>query len=215
MKSAVEFRKNWTRAVERSGLSLAHLGRLSGNSASKMQDIASGKYDEAKDGPGLFGIHRTIQPLDTSLDRLLPIGSQPRPGLNSFLSCYRGPGTSIEKFSQVLGFCDIYRKPSRDVTNLDRLGPQSLLVQVSGISDPALLQLEFESWAASKKAKVYNRQLRAWTDGHVVDTEVYDARFERSSLHPHFALLLAACRIVDFDAREKLIVYAEPLIYNP
>lgn len=196
-------------------MSLAHLGRISGNSPSKMQDIAKGVYDDAKDGPGLYGIHRTVAHLNTSLEELIPSRTEKRPGINKFLSCYRGLGTPIESYHSVLSFCDVYKQPSAGLTHLERLGSNSLLVQVSGLTDPALLQLEFESWAASKRSKVYNRQKRAWATGHVIDTEVYDQRFQASSLHPHFSLLLAACRVVDFDAREKLIVYAEPLIYDP
>ncbi len=208
---SVIFRERFDGARQRAGLSLATLGRISSNSASKLQSIAKGQFDNSKDGPGLFGVYRAATSLDVTLDQLAPPENTKRPGVNAFLSCFRGVDTPIEYFGSVLDFCDVYRRPRSGSTQLDRLGSKSLLVEVSGMQDTTLLQIEYDRWPARRRRKIYDRQRMAWDRGYLIDSEIYDAEFVETLLTSNFSLLMAACRVRDTCGQSKLLIYAEPL----
>mmetsp|Transcript_27660 Transcript_27660/g.51385 ORF Transcript_27660/g.51385 Transcript_27660/m.51385 type:complete len:214 (-) Transcript_27660:1298-1939(-) len=212
MELSVTFRQRFNEARQQSGLSLNRLGRISANSPSKMQAIANGEYDGSKDGPGLFGVHRAVAPLGVTIDQLAPPIVQPRPGINAFLSCFSGKDTPIESFGRMLDFCDVYKEPSGSRTHLARVGPKSLLVSVSGIWDPALLQIEYERWPAKRRKTIYQRQRFAWQRGHCIDSETYQAKFIGTSKTMSFSLMLAACRVRDYDGSSTQLIYAEPLL---
>lgn len=211
MLLSVLFRRRFNDAVKRSRLSLAQLARASSNSPSKIQSIANGDFDNSKDGPGLFGIHRATVVLRVGLDALAPPNKTLRPDVNDFLSCFEGPDQPMSDFQSVIRFCDVYHKPMDGMTRLKRLGPGSLLVEVSNINDPALLQIEYEGWSAKRRHQISDRHVRAWTEGHCIDSEIYTADFVQTSLQPRLSLIVAACRTRDFDGEIVLLVFAERL----
>lgn len=215
MQLSVVFRRRFKSAVKRSGMTLAQLARRSSNSPSKIQSIANGEFDNSKDGPGLFGVHRATTELGIGLDELAPPNKLLRPDVNQFLSCFQSPDQPISNFQSVIPFCDVYHKPLDGMTRLKRLGPGSLLVEVSNINDPALLQIEYEAWSANRRRHFSDRQVKAWTQGHYIDSEIYAADFVQTSLKPRLSLIVAACRVRDFDRKLALLVFAERLRKQP
>lgn len=185
------------------------VAKASGCSPSLLHSIARGDYDNSDKGPGIFGTFRAAKALDVSLDDLLP--PKKRPTVGRFLANYQGLNTPIQSFSNVLEFCDVYGEPRKGLTHIIRLGPRSLLSERSSIHDPALLQLEYERWPAARRRRIFERQKRAWMAGALTELEFFDVRFEESETEVRVSFILSACRVLDFDGEQRLLVFCEPL----
>jgi len=207
------FRRRLIASLENSRMnSWRQVAKASDCSPSLLQSIARGDYDNSDKGPGLFGAYRAARTLDVSLDDLAP--PQKRPSVGCFLATYSGFDTPIEKFGAMLDYCDVYDEPYKGLTQIVRLGPKSLLAERSEILDPALLQIEFERWPTARRRRIFNRQLRAWKTGALTELEFFDVRFENSERAVRVSFILAACRVVDFDRIQRLLVFCEPMAHE-
>lgn len=207
------FRSRLVRSLEQSKFSSwRQVAKTSGCSPSLLQSIARGEYDNSNKGPGIFGAFRAAQAMDVSLDDLAPPNK--RPSAARFLSTYRGFATPIHHFRDMLAYCDVYDEPRRGLTHIARLGPRSLLSERSGISDPALLQIQFARWPTARRKRIFQRQRRAWDAGVLTELEFFDVTFNHTDRDVQVAFILSACRVVDFDGVKRLLVFCEPVAHE-
>jgi len=193
--------------------SLRRLSIDSDCAPSRASKIASGDFDGSKDGPGIFGMWRMAASMETTLDELLPPAraSHDRPGVTSFFARYRRQGASIQHFEDILEYCDLYLKPSRGKTNLVRVGAKSLLAERTMITDPSILQLEFESWPKDRRTAISEWQSRAWQAGALAEPEYFEGSYASTRRNVQIPVLRAACRLDLGNTKEGLILYCDPL----
>lgn len=212
-ETSVFFRERLESALEASDFrSWRQVATASDCSPAMLQGIARGSYDGSPKGPGVFLAHKVASTLNTTLNDLLP--TEQRPSVSQFLSLYSGPNTPIETFGATLRFCDVYDKPTGGATHIKRVGPNSLLRERSGLADPATLQLQYDNWPTARRRRIYERQRRAWTSGALSELEFFDVRFEQSRREIRVAFLLAACRVIDFDGAQRLLIFCEPMLHK-
>jgi len=210
---SIVFRKRFMRSFERSKFkSLRRVANAIGCAPSSLQSIARGDFDGSEKGPGLFNTYRAALAFGTTLDDLAP--PKKRPHVANFLATYYGPETPIQSFGEMLEFCDVYGEPTHETTRLIRLGPQSLLSERSKISDPALLQVQFNRWPIMRRRKIYERQRRAWRFGTVTESEFFDVNFEDSDLDVQVGFIISTCRVIDFCGAKRLLVFCEPITHQ-
>ena len=202
----------FSKARKEAGVSRRSLARATDNSPAQIDNIENGKYVGSRHGPCLFGVGRAAEHLRVSIDHLLPSAS--RADAREFLLSHPGiefPSTPISVLSEHLAFCDIYSKPSQDMTYLKRTGPKSFLVQKSGLSDPALINAEFMSWSLMRRKRVCERQMKMWKQVKLAELDFFDEDSPTLGRRYRTEFLLAACRTVDFDGEEVLAILCEPM----
>lgn len=180
-------------------------------SHSQIRKIMTGAFDHSRNGPGVFGVARAALQMGVDVGVLFPRQGLVRPGVNIFFSKYGGSGTSIENFKDLLDYCDLYAEPTAQKTNLLKVGKFSLLAEQSKLTDPALLQAEYDMWPNSRRQSIYLWQRAAWEAGALAAPGHFDGKLAVSPLYVRLSFMRAACRVVGDDGRDKLLVYAEPL----
>lgn len=206
---AKAFTTRFTRSLARSPFSsYRQLAKASDCSPSLLQSIARGDYLTSSKGPGIFGTYRAAAAMGVTLDDLVPPAA--RPTAARFLATYRGKGTPILDFSPMLPFCDVYDEPRNNNTRLVRVGVNSLLAERSGMTDPQLLQLQYERWTKAKKRRIFERQRRAWDYGVLSELELFEDKFVHTSTEVRVSFILSACRVVDLDGEKRMLIFCEP-----
>ena len=134
-----------------------------------------------------------------------------RPGIANFFGRYQGKDTPISNFADIIEFCDVYEKPTHSKTRLHQVGSLSLLAEKAQTTDATILQLEYESWPADRRKKIYEWHRRAWNVGAAGEPDgSFVALYPSSSREMRIPLFRSACRVVD-DTKPLMLIYCETL----
>lgn len=175
--------------------------------------IMRGHFDDAKDGPGLFGVWRMAEKMGIGLTDLVPanLGRNHRPQMSEFFACYKPGNAHVSDFASVLEYCDQYAEPKGGRCRVLEVGSRSLLAEKTEMSDPALQQAEFDGWSNERRNRIYQWQRRAWDVGAIAEPEDFTGDYRAVDRSIRIMILRAGCRVLGDDLKPRLLVYCQQI----
>lgn len=133
------------------------------------------------------------------------------PGVKEFFKRYRGNGTRLRDYADMLDFCDLYAEPKMGRCKLISQGPRSLLSERTGLVDVERQQQEYDSWSPERRATIFNWQRRAFEVGSMGEPVPFEGTYGFGGLHLVGYILKSASRVLIDDLESGLLIYAEML----